>query len=470
MHSRFYLSLMLISALVVAAYTGLAVNRELSTEWQQHQSEYKEILMKTAKDEATRKRAAKVETGAIRQTYLPSLNKADRCMSCHMGVENPMMANAELPYKQHSGNYLKTHPIEKFGCTVCHYGQGRATNNKEAHGHGRDTFWDYPVIPSKYIQSGCALCHDYKMLKEEGMDVVVQGERLFREKGCRGCHKVKGVGGDLGAALDGIASKSLHYFPMVHVVGDKTAYNWIKQHFDDPRAIVPTSEMKGALKGDEVDQLTTYMFTLRQEEMPSSYKLIKNLPTAIKDGASLFKMYCWGCHDSGKQSIYDEVLDRTVPAITNPGFLRLIDDNNLKTIIVEGRSGTQMTPWKTTAAGLKKEEIEQILDYVSMSRPSEIPGLFHYDRYKSDTANGKNVYEQRCNFCHGDEGKGGGRKLGVNLRNSTVQKLLEPEFLARTVLHGRKGTPMPSFGPEGEGLSNQEITDVIAYVKTFGKK
>jgi mono/diheme cytochrome c family protein len=56
------------------------------------------------------------------------------------------------------------------------------------------------------------------------------------------------------------------------------------------------------------------------------------------------------------------------------------------------------------------------------------------------------------------------------LRNPTVQNLLQPEFLAKTVLYGRKGTPMPSFGPEGEGLDYQQIADVIAYVKTLSQK
>ncbi len=470
MHSRFYLSLMLISALVVIAYTGLAVNRELSNEWHLHQSQYKEILLKNAKNETARKRAAGIETGAIRQIFLPSLNKADRCMSCHMGLENPLMANGALPYRQHSGNFLQTHGVAKFGCTVCHFGQGRATNMKEAHGRGHDTFWDYPIIPFKYIQSSCALCHDYQMLEEEGMHTVVRGERLFREKGCLGCHKLNGIGGDLGAALDGVASRPRLYFPMANVIGDRTSYNWVKQHFDDPRAIIPTSEMKVSLSGDEADQLTTFMFTLRREELPSNYKLIKNIPTKVKDGAALFKMYCSGCHGTGKLSIYDEVLDRTIPAITNPGFLRLIGDLSLKSIIDEGRSGTQMTPWKTTASGLKTEELAQILHYVAESRPTQLPKLFDYDAKNRDTARGKAVYEQRCNFCHGDDGKGGGRKLGINLRNPTVQKLLQPEILAGNVLYGRKGTPMPSFGPEGEGLSNTEIADVIAYVKTFGRK
>jgi mono/diheme cytochrome c family protein len=460
---------MLISALVVFAFTGMGVNRELSNEWHQHQARYKEILVKNATSEVDRKRAEAIQTGSIRQSFLPALNKADRCMSCHMGLENPLMADGELPYKQHSGNFLETHSVAKFGCTVCHQGQGRATNMREAHGLGH-TFWDYPIIPSNYIQSSCAVCHDYKMLEEEGMHTVVRGERLFREKGCLGCHKLNGVGGDLGAALDGVASRPLLYFPMANVIGDRTAYNWQKQHFDDPQAIVDNSEMKVSLTDEEAEQLTTFMFTLRKEEMPSNYKLIKNITPKATDGASLYTMYCYGCHGTGEQSIYDEVLDRTIPAITNPGFLGVIDDFSLKTIVDEGRSGTQMTAWKDTASGLKKKEVQRIVDHVAQNRPLQMAEPFDYDEKNRDVARGQSVYEQRCNYCHGDDGKGGGRKLGINLRNPTVQNLLKPGLLAQTVLHGRKGTPMPSFGPEGEGLSNPEIADVIAYVKTLSKK
>lgn len=470
MHSRFYLSILLIASIVVIGFIGLATYSELSSEWKQHQAEYKDYVVKHAKDEAAKKRAAKIETG-VQQIFIGSLKKADRCMSCHIGVENPMMTKVDQPYKVHSGDYLTNHPVSKFGCTICHYGQGRATNKKEAHGGSRGvSHWDYPIIPKKYAQSACARCHDFKMLADEGMENIVKGEELFREKGCRGCHKLNGVGGDLGKALDGIGSQALHYFPMGHLVGELTAYNWVKQHFDDPRSIVPTSEMKVSLKDEEADQLTTYIFSIRADEVPSKYKLIKNLPDTNKDGEELFKMYCSACHGDGTQSIYEEVFGRTVPAINNPDFLRNIEDTTLKSIIDEGRPGTQMTAWKHNASGVKKEEIDKILSYMTKNRANQVIQPFNFVQFKSDVEKGKQVYSKRCAFCHGEDGKGGGRKLGLNLRNKTVQTLVSPEFLARTVRDGRKNTPMPSFGADGEGLTDQEIADVVGYVKTLAKK
>ncbi len=468
MHSRFYLSLLLISSLVLMMFIGMGVYREMTSEWKTYQTEYKNMLVRNAEDDAARKRAEKLEIG-LRQNYVASLNKSDRCMSCHIGVENPYMAKADQPFTLHSGDYIENHPVDKFGCTICHYGQGRATNKKEAHGKGH-THWDYPIIPTKYIQSACAKCHDYKMLQEEGAELVVKGEKLFREKGCRGCHKLNGVGGDLGKALDGIGSKPRAYYAMKHVVGEHTAYNWIKQHFDDPRAIVPTSEMRVFMEEDESDLLTTYIFSIREEEMPSKYRFLKNIVTPPRDGESLYKMFCVACHGSGKISVYDEIFDRTIPAITNPPFLRSADNKTIKNIVMEGRGGTQMTSWKTTASGLKEEDVDKIVEYVASSRTYERPEPFNYLEFQTNIDSGMRLYNNRCSYCHGKEGKGGNRQLGINLKNSTVQQVLDPEFLALTIRDGREGTPMPSFGGDGLGLSDQNIADVVAYVKTFGKK
>ena len=468
MHSKFYLSLLLISALVLFAFVAIATYSELAPEWKGYQTDYKEFLIKNATDEATRKRAEKIEIG-MQQIYLRYLKKADRCINCHRGIENPLMADAEQPHRQHSGNYLENHLIAKFGCTVCHRGQGRGMNTKEAHGE-EHTHWDFPIMPTKYIQGSCALCHDFEMLQQEGGENVAKGEELFRKKGCRGCHKLNGVGGDLGKELDGIGSKARAYFPMKYVVGDRTIYNWVRQHFDDPRKIVPESEMRVFLTEDEADLLTTYILTFRAEQMPRNYMLIKNIVIPKTDGESLYKMYCIACHSDGKLSLYDEILKRTIPAIMNPSFSKAIDDNYLKKIIKEGRKGTQMTAWKVDAAGLTDEEINKITDYITMNRPEEKPESFGFSGFKVDIEHGKELYKVRCELCHGAEGKGGEGYLGINLRNPVVQKLANPEFLAITVRDGREGTPMAPFGMKGLKLNNQDITDVVAYVKTLSQK
>ncbi|MEW6714908.1 MAG: c-type cytochrome [Nitrospirota bacterium] len=475
MRNRFYLWILLLSGTVLFIYTLFAAYREVSPEWKIYQSEYAEQVIKKAKDNATKSMAMAL-TPEVQQIYLAGIKRVDRCTSCHAGVENPLMADADLPLMLHSGRYLKNHPPDKFGCTICHYGQGRATNMKEAHGLGSNTHWDNPIIPLEFIQSSCASCHDLEMLREKGGEKIAKGEKLFRERGCKGCHKLDGAGGVLGKSLDGVGSQPVAYFPMTSPVSmesvrdEKTIYTWMKQHFDDPRNIVLGSEMKSDFTDEESDLLTTYVLSLRSEEMPKKYRRIKEAPVAedIKDdGGMLYKMYCIACHTTGKDSLYDEVFKRTIPAIMNPAFLESVDEKYLKKIIEEGRAGTQMTSWKAAAAGLSDDVINKIIEYITRERPVIKPEPFGFAGYKGDLKHGEELFKIRCISCHGDKGQGG---VGLNLRNPVVQHEASSEFLAITVRDGREGTHMAAFGPKGVGLSNQDIADVVAYVKTLSSK
>jgi mono/diheme cytochrome c family protein len=469
MYKRFYLWLSLLSGLVLFIYLLSAGYREATPEWRIYQDKYKELLVGYAEDDATKKKAKSLETG-VHQIYLGTLGKVDRCTNCHMGIENPLMAEAEIPLKMHSGDYLKHHPADQYGCTICHNGQGRATNRKEAHGKGRDTYWDHPVLPFEYIESSCAACHDLTMLANKGFNTVVRGEKLFRERGCKGCHKLERVGGVLGNALDGIGSQSVAYFPMRYVEGEKTIYTWMKEHFDDPRNLVLDSEMISDLTDEESGLLTTYVLSLRSEEVPKKYRRIMGVPvseTSKEEGESLYKMYCIACHNTGKDSLYDEVFKRTIPAIMNPAFLKAADNKLLKTVISEGRADTPMTAWKTDAAGLTEKDMDNIIDYLTKDRPEEKSEPFGFSKFKGDTEFGEDLYKIRCMSCHGEKGQGG---VGLNLRNPVVQKQLDPEFLAITVRDGRDGTPMAAFGKNGVGFGEQDIADVIAYVRTLSNK
>ena len=283
----------------------------------------------------------------------------------------------------------------------------------------------------------------------------------------------RSVGVDLGKALDAVGSQPITYFPMKHVQGEHTVYAWLKQHFDDPRSIVPESEMKIDIKDDESDLLTTYTLTLEADEIPQTHRRIWQTPQgreAAADGEALYKTYCIACHTAGKYSIYDEVFNRTIPAIMNPAFLKSIDDIFLKKIIEEGRSNTQMTAWKSDGAGLTDEKINKIVKYITRERPAERSEPFVFSRFDPNIKNGEELYKLRCEICHGSDGEGGEKILGISLVNAVVQQEADPEFLAITVRDGRKGTPMAAFGGKDLGLGKQDIVDVVAYVKTLPDK
>ncbi len=466
------MTLSLISGLLFFAFMLYAGYREFAPEWKKYQAEYKKLTIQNAKDETAKKRAKSFNV-EIQQIYLDTLQRADRCTSCHIGVENPQMANAQPVYKQHSGDYLKDHPVDRFGCTICHDGQGRALTTKEAHGTDRAFHWDYPIMPLKYVQNSCARCHDFEMLNQNRGELVAAGEKLFREKGCKGCHKLNGVGGVLGNALDKVGSQPFAFFPMRYVKGEHTVYTWHQQHFEDPRKLVPESEMKIDIKDKDPELLTTFILSLKSKEIPREYRRIWQTMQSREeamDGESLFKTYCIGCHTSGKNSIYDDIFQRTIPAVMNPAFLKSIDDNFLKKIVEEGRSNTQMTAWKTDAAGLSDKKVNKIIKYLTTDRPVEKSDPFHFSKYSANLENGEELYKARCNFCHGANGEGGANILGISLNNPLVQKMADPEFLAITVRDGRPGTPMVTFGGKGLGLADQDVADVVAYVRTLSSK
>ncbi len=89
---------------------------------------------------------------------------------------------------------LQIHDPEKFGCSPCHQGNGRATTSVEK-AHGNYEHWLWPLYPKENAQAGCQSCHAADMVLASG-DVQFQtintGKDLFRRRGCMGCHRYEG--------------------------------------------------------------------------------------------------------------------------------------------------------------------------------------------------------------------------------------------------------------------------------------
>ena len=80
---------------------------------------------------------------------------------------------------------------------------------------------------------------------------------------------------------------------------------------------------------------------------------------------------------------------------------------------------------------------------------------------------GEATFKAKCVLCHGDDGTGNtplGKQLqAANLHSPDVQKRTNAEL--QKVVHDGQ-TNMPAFADQ---LSDQEITDVVKYVRTFKK-
>src|SRR5262249_11668407 len=175
---------------------------------------------------------------------------------------------------------------------------------------------------------GCGRCQAAAPpLMARQAPALAQGRQLFLDRGCQSCHKLGGVGGQLGPALDGEGHKIKHQLPMAHIKGDHTLANWLQQHFDKPQAIVPGSQMRPPrLTRAETEALTISMPSLRKRDLPQTYvppDRIAALDTEIHrkeiNPVVLYNRFCVHCHGDGSYGTWDKFFGRFMLAVRGPG-------------------------------------------------------------------------------------------------------------------------------------------------------
>jgi cytochrome c2 len=141
---------------------------------------------------------------ALRQINVNGDQLVDRCETCHLGIREPLelkAVNFKRTGKKIDGNarafvshpskeLLQIHNPERFGCSSCHGGNGRATTSI-VKGHGRHRFWLHPLYERENMEAGCQQCHAQDRVLQ-GANVLTKGKDLFQERGCVGCHRYEG--------------------------------------------------------------------------------------------------------------------------------------------------------------------------------------------------------------------------------------------------------------------------------------
>src|SRR5437660_2231827 len=145
----------------------------------------------------------------IQQINVAEANIVDRCESCHMGIREPLKLTAAAmtdkgakkpdeyarALASHSDpELLQIHDPDKFGCSPCHQGNGRATTSVEK-AHGNYEHWLWPLFPKENAQAGCQTCHSADMVlvsDDVQFQTINGGKEIFRRRGCTGCHRYEG--------------------------------------------------------------------------------------------------------------------------------------------------------------------------------------------------------------------------------------------------------------------------------------
>lgn len=460
------------SLLTIGFLAAAALRENYFNQWQSLQRDYRDILRSKASDERGREllKNYRIE---LKQVSVPPLNSVDRCVTCHNGIDDPRMTDVPHPFAVHPGDILKNHPVDRFGCTICHHGQGPATNFRDA--KADDVSWDYPLLTAELTQSSCLTCHDVERLPPQQVALLREGMQLYQEKGCGSCHKLGGRGGTLGPALDNEGAKTRHQLVMTNLKPPYTTWRWHQAHFRDPGGIVAGSQMRNPTVTErEALALTVYMLALWQRDVPESYLAPDKVEQKFRvlhpqplTGEQVYRQYCFACHGEGTYGRWNPTFRRFIPAIRGPSLLAVASPAYLEANIAKGRPGTQMPAWERQAGGLQPAEISAVAQYLTAGAAKARAAPAGGRLATGDRRRGMELFARSCAGCHGVAGRGG---VAPELANPTFQQAASDDFIVTTIRNGRQATIMPAFQRTGAaGLSDAEIADLLAYIRSLGR-
>ncbi|MFZ4858050.1 MAG: c-type cytochrome [Desulfuromonadaceae bacterium] len=264
--------LCVVCGLVGIVLVGMMVIRDDDREWKPYQADYKEQLLKKIsrdRNPAFYERVAGMQP-EVKQVVVDEWGAVDRCVSCHVGIEDPLFAGAKQPFTRHPNpELLKNHPVEKYGCTICHGGQGLSTTFNGA-AHQSIAHWSVPMVSKGLMQSRCGVCH--KDFEAIGADRLIKGREIFKEMHCAGCHQIERQGGAVGPDLSAFADKDPGSFSYANLEGGHSKQNWVVEHFKNPKKVSPSSPMHlPAMSDYQIECLASYVLSLSQRDFPRQY-------------------------------------------------------------------------------------------------------------------------------------------------------------------------------------------------------
>ncbi len=494
-------------------------------------------------------RRAKRDPIEVRVRQLsPSPDVVDRCGSCHLGAAGVAPVEGDPLFAAHPPI---PHDPTRFGCTICHGGQGRALTMRAA--HGGEPNWDEPLFPRKHYEAGCGLCHsgitapdpdlvasgrglfevrgcsachgvdhrdvaggpdlseaglrgyahdwhdrhvraaagstdsrwaaghlpleeaaraaiDAYLESRVGAPQLMAGKLLVARLGCRGCHRIGGVGGD-GPDLSDIGSRKASDLDFSRVRGSPALVDWLEEVLTDPSRLDPRSRMPPPrLDASQIDPLVTYLLSLRTRPIPVAFwppdrvrAMLLGERDFARDGHALFGAFCSACHGPrGEGKVLGGLSVEVAPAIGGASFLAIASDAFLRRTLREGRPDHRMPPWGALDSGLRPEEITAIIGYLRGLHPVTTT-FAEVSASDLDPSRGRSVFRDRCAPCHGDRGEG--TAIGPPLAAADNAVTSCEDAIYGTLMNGVEDTAMGTF----RTLDARTLRALIDVVRTLDR-
>ena len=391
---------------------------------------------------------------------------------------------------------LSPHQVSKFGCSICHEGQGSATDFKwvshtpnstsEAdewslkYGWFNNHHWIYPMYPKRFAESSCLKCHhdvveldSSEKFAEAPAPKLIHGYNLIRKYGCFGCHEISGYAGPDTRIGPDMRLEPNYFAAAAQIKSDQhfdqlpdEQQDWVRQLVQHPERDAVRHSLLDFLKNDAAQEEpvlsevsnTTMAAVLEDIEIPG--KLRKVGPSLRYVGSKV-----------GKSFLYDWIRDPTAfrPSTKMPKFFG--HWNHLKDDPVALDKAKRFEPI----------EILGMVEFL-VDRSQEMEFLDPYEGITDTTQQdaverGKVAFEIRgCLACHShDAFPKGHANQGPNLTNigdkfalddtPDANKWLHTWLRQPKLYHAR--TTMPNLYLEPIENEDGTTTDPAADIATF---
>jgi mono/diheme cytochrome c family protein len=196
-------------------------------------------------------------------------------------------------------------------------------------------------------------------------------------------------------------------------------------------------------------------------------------PNEILDFETLYAQNCAGCHGA-------EGRGGAAIALADPAYIAIADDATIRKVIASGVRGTAMPAFAESSGGMLTDKQIDVITAQIRSRWSRQGVLAaanppaYAPKSAGNVSQGEAAYKTYCESCHGTGGRGGPK--GSAITDDSFLALISDQGLRTIVIAGRPELGAPDWrgNVPGKAMSDQEITDVVAWlvsrrVQTLGQ-
>lgn len=440
--------------------------------------------------------------------------RVDRCQTCHLGIDRPGFEDlppADKVFETHPNReaILGNHEVSRFGCTVCHEGQGTALDHYRMvegripdapHGLGREyggspnVLWDFPLLRGGLVQASCRKCHLERaefttaVKKGEEPDVIAEwvdmgpnlakGLAMFEVLGCHGCHPAEGFN-DLprvGPELTRIATK--------------VEPAWMVEWIQNPQGYLRHTRMPNfGLSREEATAIAAYLLDRSEPDPPVAGRFDPR--ASPEKGKELFETVgCLACHTM--RAVFEERVPRTFSRVVGRDFAP-----DLSQAAVKIKDPEWLFRWLKNPKAIRPHsampslrltdaEASALVAFLMTrgERQRTPSGLLDALRKPEQIEEGRRLIQLRgCFGCHEIRGFETAQRIAPDLSNFGHKRLLQLSFgdavhvkhtwedwifwkLKEPTIYAteRERLLMPNFG-----LSDEEIRALRVLVKGFSE-